>query len=347
MLVPAKIRSAGYGAAARHGLASTATLHVVADLTDSSRGQFEAVVYPMAIVAGNARPPVTHYLRTSLSLHGGHRIRQSKLRGGAPWILVANHVRDVLADLEGIQPKLGDRLECHLGLKTGANRVFLNPPEDLEPELLRWAVRGRDLSPFRYRSRTRLLWTHDARGEARQTLPPRATAYLMAHQSELRGRKDFQTGAFWMLFRTRPATSRYRVVWADLARELTAIALTTTDDGGRIPLNSCYIAPTPNGAQADRVAAWLNSTWIRVVARLSALPAAGGFARFSAETVARLPLPAAVLADTQLDSLARAGRAGNLVQEELDDIVARHLGLSSPGRRALQSVVGKGPTTRR
>jgi hypothetical protein len=126
-----------------------------------------------------------------------------------------------------------------------------------------------------------------------------------------------------------------------------AIALTTTGDVDRIPLNSCYVAPTSSGAQAERVAAWLNSSWMRVVARLSALPAASGFARFSAQTVARLPLPAAVLADTQLNSLARAGRSGGVVQEELDDVVARHLGLSTSGRRALQSVVGKGPTTHR
>ncbi|MFL5403906.1 MAG: Eco57I restriction-modification methylase domain-containing protein [Gemmatimonadales bacterium] len=338
MLVPAKIKSAGYAASARHGLATTATLHVVADLT-SAMSQFDAVVYPMAIVASKCRPAQNHHLRTTLESPGGYRIRQSTLGGGAPWILVANHVRDALSELELIQPKLGEKLVCHLGLKTGANRIFLNPPDELEPEVLRWALRGRDLTPFRYRSPTRLLWTHDEHGGPRAILPSRATAYLMAHRAELRGRKDFHGGPLWTVFRTRPAVARYRVVWADLARRLVAAALTTTDDQSRIPLNSCYVAPTSCRAHAERVAAWLNSSWLRVVARLSAVPAAGGFSRFSARTVAQLPLPDAVLSDSRLDRLAQAGRGGCAVQEELDDIAGRHLGLSPAAEHALRSLV--------
>jgi len=93
------------------------------------------------------------------------------------------------------------------------------------------------------------------------------------------------------------------------------------------------------GAEAERLAAWLNSTWLRAVARIGAVPAAGGFARFNAQVVAGLPLPDTVLADGRLSRIAREGRAGGDVQEELDAIVAQHLGLSASAQNALRGVV--------
>jgi hypothetical protein len=326
-------------AAARHALASTTRLHAVADLTGSPQAVFEATVYPLAIVAGKAAPLDGHRVRTTLSLENQRQVMQTELRGGGPWILVRDHVRDSVAELEQIQPKLGDNAICHLGLKTGANRIFLNPPADLEVEVLRWAIRGRDLRAFRWQSRTRLLWTHDDLGRPSRELPPRAAVYLSAHYAELRARKDFKGGAPWAVFRTQAAVARYRVVWADLARRLVAVALSKPSDREHIPLNSCYVAPMPTGAQAERLAAWLNSTWLRAAARTGAVPAASGFARFNAQVVARLPLPDGALADGRLSRIAREGRAGRAVQEELDDIVARHLGLSASAQSALRSVV--------
>jgi hypothetical protein len=339
MLVPAKVTSAGYGAAARHALASTTRLHAVADLTGSPQAAFEATVYPLAIVAGKAAPLGRHRVRTTLSLENQRQVMQTELRGGGPWILVRDQVRDAVAELEQIQPKLGESAICHLGLKTGANRIFLNPPADLEAETLRWAIRGRDLRPFRWQSRTRLLWTHDDLGHLRRDLPPRAAAYLSVHHAELRARKDFKGGVPWGVFRTQPAVARYRVVWADLARRLVAVALSKPSDREHIPLNSCYVAPMRTGAEAERLAAWLNSTWLGAAARTGAVPAASGFARFNAQVVARLPLPDTVLADVRLSRITREGRAGQAVQEELDDIVARHLGLSASAQTALRSVV--------
>ena len=244
----------------------------------------------------------------------------------------------MIAALERDHPRLGERVICHLGLKTGANHVFLNPPESIEPEVLRWAIRGRDLSPFSCRRRTRLLWTHDANGQARRDLPQRAAAYLAPHLPQLRARGDFKRGPPWTVFRARPAVARYRVVWADLARRLSAAALTTSRDLEQIPLNSCYVAPARSASEARRLAAWLNSSWVRTAARVGAVPAASGFARFNAGVIARLPLPDAVLEDQALDRLARTGRDGERVQEELDDRVARHLGLSSSDQSALRSL---------
>jgi hypothetical protein len=339
MLVPSKIASAGYGATARHALASITTLHAVADLTGSAGAAFDATVYPLALIMRKTAPAPLHRVRTSLPRKDGNGVRQSELRGGGPWILVRNGVGSVVAALEHDHPHLGDRITCHLGLKTGINRVFLNPPNHLEPEVLRWAVRGRDLRPFRCHCRVRLLWTHDAWGSPRSELPPQAAAYLKSHDAALRARRDFQGGPSWVVFRARPAVARYRVVWADLARRLAAATLSTAGDVDRIPLNSCYVAPVQSGAKAQAITAWLNSTWLRAAARLGAVPASSGFARFNAQVVARLPLPDSALADPGLSRLARAGRAGAVVQEELDDLVSRHLGLSSSAQSALRAVL--------
>jgi hypothetical protein len=137
------------------------------------------------------------------------------------------------------------------------------------------------------------------------------------------------------------------VVWADLARRLVAAALTTHNDLQRIPLNSCYVAAATSASAAERLAACLNSTWLRAAARLVAVPAAGGFARFNAKTITLLPLPTPVLNDPALSSLARAGRAGAGVQDELDELMARHLRLPSSAQNALRTVVDSAACRRR
>ncbi len=339
MLVPAKIASAGYGVTARHSLASTTTLHAIANLTERAGAEFDATVYPMALIASKAAPPPHHRVRTTLALTSEVGIRQSRLVGGGPWILVGDRLRSVLETLLRDHPALGERFACHLGLKTGANHVFLDPPEDLEPEVLRWAVRGRDVAAFRCVPSTRLLWTHDAEGRPRPVLPPRCTAYLVRHHAELRARRDYTGGPPWTVFRVRPAIARHRVVWSDLARQLVAAALTTRKDLSHIPLNSCYVATMMSVVEAERLTACLNSTWLRAAARLGAVPAASGFARFNAQTIARLPLPTSAFADSDLTRLAQEGRAGTLMQEELDEAVAKHLGLSSDAQNALRAVV--------
>ena len=339
MLVPAKITTAGYGAVARHELASAVTIHALADLTGEVQHEFDALVYPMAFVLGKTPPTDAHHVRTGLALDGGSRVRQSELRGGGPWILVGDRLRRALVEVCGDHPRVGDRLRAHLGVKTGANRIFLNPPGQLEAELIRRAVRGRDVRPFRCRDSVGLLWTHDSRGQPLRVLPARVAAYLRQHLGELRSRRDYRSGSPWTLFRVTPSLARYRVIWADLARQLTAAALTGRHDRNRIPLNSCYVAPARSRLAAESLSAWLNSTWIRAAARIGAAPAASGFARFNAQTVARLPLPDSVLTDIGLSRLARSGRAGLSVQDELDAAVARCLELSPSAQNAIQDFV--------
>ena len=346
MLVPAKLATAGYGAAARHALASSTTLIRLADLTGQPDAAFDATVYPLALVASNAPAPAGHQVRTTLDTRPAGRVLQSSLAGGGPWVLAADRGRSLVIRLQREHPRLGGRLACHLGVKTGANHLFLDPA-DVEPELLRWAVRGRDVRPFVVRARVRLLWTHAPDGAPLARLPPLAAARLEPHATALRARADYGGGPPWTLFRTHAATRAHRVVWSDLARRLTACALTGRAAAGCVPLNTCYVAPTDTAEEALRLAAWLNSTWIRALACAGAVPAASGFRRFSARTVGSVPLPETVMADPELAALARAGAREPSGQESLDDHAARHLSLSDTDRRALRRLVAGRPSDRR
>lgn len=339
MLVPAKVAAAGYGAAMRHALAAGTTLLAVADLTSDPRAAFEATVYPLALVLRNATAPARHRVR--LALGPGPTVPQASLRGGGPWLLRREPLRHALERLREGHPPLGTVVSCRLGLKTGANRVFLDPPE-VEPEVLRWAVRGRDVAPFAVRGRTRLLWTHAADGSPLPRLPPLAGAYLAPHLGALRARADYTAGPAWTLFRAQAAAAPCRVVWADLARTLRAVSLASMPE--MVPLNSCYVALARTDLEAERLAAWLNCSWMRAAARVGAVPAAGGCARYTAATVGALPLPGGALADPDLSTIARHAAEGRPVQADLDDITARHLSLGEPQRSALLAALdGRAP----
>ncbi len=334
LLVPAKLASAGYAARARAALAATATLHAVADLTGDTDAGFEATAYPMALIATRRTPAAGHAVRRALEPGGAAGAAQSEL-GSGPWIVRHDHAARVGRELAMRHPPLSERHRCQLGLKTGADRIFLDPPEPVEPELLRWAVRGRDVAAFATACRRRLLWTHDDSGRPLERLPPLAHAYLARHEATLRARSDYSGGPPWSVFRAGPAAAPNRVVWADLARRLAAAALTGAEARCLLPLNTCYVIATRLPAEARLLAAWLNTTWCRALAALVAQPAAGGYLRFGAAPVGSLPLPASVSADEVLLRLADRMSAGEPLHEELDALAAGHLGLDAAARDAL------------
>jgi hypothetical protein len=193
--------------------------------------------------------------------------------------------------------------------------------------------------PFGVAARRRLLFTHSSDGKPLPSLPPAAAAYLAGHIETLRARADYTGGPPWSLFRVGAATAANRVVWPDLARRLNAAALVGRRDARLVPLNTCYVAPVRSAVEGERVTAWLNATWLRAAARAGAVPAAGGFARFTAGVVGRLPLPTSVLTCTSLPELAAAGRRGEPIQDDLDELTGRHLELSAGARSALRRLL--------
>ncbi|MEO8200197.1 MAG: hypothetical protein ABI679_06735, partial [Gemmatimonadota bacterium] len=340
LIVPAKIATAGYGAAARRGLARDLTLHLLSDLTTND-AQFDATVYPMMIVSGKARPPRDHVVRLVADSAQGPCIRQDRLEPGAPWILRNVDVAPLASELSARFPPLGQSHRMHLGVKTGANDVFLDFPEDIEPHLIRPAIRGRDVSPFTVTKTIPLLWPCNDQGEPLECLPQNALNHFQKHRNVLLARTDYKRGPAWTLFRTGPAMAPCRVVWPDLALRLTAVALTGPKHAHLIPLNTCYVMPVTSAAEANATAAFLNSTWARALARLGADVASGGFARFNVRAIARLPFPPTVPLDRRLADFARDDSHPS-DQETLDELAAAHFDLSAAERRILASVAGVG-----
>jgi len=342
LLLPAKLATAGYAATMRRGITRSSTVLVAADLRNDPRSSFDATVYPLALIVRREEPPSSHRIRPTLGdMSGGTRGILQRDLGSAPWALVPDPVRESLTRLRAEFPLLGDRYAPQLGVKTGCNRAFLDPPDTIEPELIRFAIRGRDVSAFQVRPIRRLLWPCDERGRILETLPSMARAHIERFARSLRRRSDHRAGSdrLWTLFRTRPASARYRVIWPDLGRSLGAAPLVLERQASLIPLNTCYVLPVRDGATAIRLAAWLNSTWCRALAAAVADPASGGFRRFNASVVSSLPAPPALFGDRDLLELGKAGLAGRMTQEALDERAASLLGLTDLERHALASTV--------
>jgi hypothetical protein len=335
LLVPAKLGSAGYGTVARRSLARDLTLNSVAELESSYPAAFDATVYPMAVVTTKQRPGPDHRVRLELGKPSGPSVVQSSLGGGGPWILRRNGAAGIARDLAQRFQPVGGRFAIHLGVKTGANHVFLNPPETLAGSLIRDAFRGRDIEPFRVVRSRPMIWPCSEDGKPLSQLTGNALAHFTVHERTLRSRADYRDGPLWMLFRTIAGVVGPRVVWADLSRTLTAAVLGDTDR--RIPLNTCYVIRAPHSV-ALTLSAWFNSSWMRGLARLQADPASSGFARFNARTIGALPLPESITVNPKLSVFAALASRGSYLQEELDELTAPHLDLSPTALRTLASV---------
>src|SRR2546425_4772149 len=284
LLVRAKLAARGSAEPLRRRLADTTRVERVARV-DRTESAFGAAVYPMALVAARAEPASREQVATRLGPKGqAPQIAQRALQADGPWILYPDTIR-VARHLRGAFPTIGDRWSPQLGVKTGADDVFVVPHPD---RATRPAARGRDLGPWRFTLRAHVLWTHAPDGRPLERLPPELARALGPHLDRLRRRSDYRSGAPWQLFRTALAHAPHRVLWPDLGRRLAAVR--PPPEG--VPLNTVYGIATRTADDAHALAALLNSRWLTALARLRADPARGGFHRFNARVVPELPVPA-------------------------------------------------------
>ena len=322
LLVPAKLATSGYAEPLRQHLSHRAQIARAAPLTEPAARAFAAAVYPMALVA--ARGDATGFETTATALGpkpGAPGVPQRLLQAEGPWILVPDADR-VARRLRAAFPTVGDRWTPQLGVKTGADDVFLVPDASAGT---RPAVRGRDLGAWRCDARLHLLWTHDADGRPLPRLPSAVAAHLAPHVDRLRRRADYRAGAPWQVFRTGLARAQHRVLWPDLGRRLAA----AVPEPAIVPLNTVYGIVTRDRDESVGLAALLNSRWLTALARLVADPARGGFHRFNARTVRDLPIPPA--GSPVWAVLAALGDR----REPADDAVADSFELDDRDRRAL------------
>jgi len=319
-LVPAKLTSSGYAEPLRQHLAHNTEIARAAPL--KSRGQaFAAAVYPMALVVVRTAPRATYQVATSLGpAASAPRIPQHLLAQAGPWILSRDAMRTARR-IRDAYSRVGDRWMPMLGVKTGADDVFLlsAPSHWTRP-----ALRGRDLTTWRATPRVHLAWGYDNDGRLLARPPAELRAALAPHLDRLCRRHDYRDGPPWQVFRTGLACRTHRVVWPDVARRLRAVV----PPANAVPMNTVYGIATRDDADAHALAALFNSRWISGLGALAADPARGGFHRFNARVVAGLPVPRG---DDAWARLAAAGRN----HTPTDDLVAELLELDAADCRAL------------
>jgi hypothetical protein len=244
----------------------------------------------------------------------------------------------------------------HLGVKTGADGLLVGEPSELEGrtvrvtlplagavtlerDVVRAAVRGRDVDPFRVKPGRVVLWGYARHGRPRPTLPAKAAAFILRHKDVLEARADYRGGPLWTLFRTEPAFAAHRLVWRDIARRPAAAVLDeVTDDA--VPLNTCYVACFADRTTALAAAAVLNSTWAEALIRATADEARGGYRRCNARVVGSIPLPTGTGAVRRLADLAHhAHHESRWSHADLDTSVAEALKLSGPVQAQLRPLV--------
>lgn len=325
MLVPAKLATAGYAEILRSRLARETQLERVASLEEAAPA-FGAAVYPMALVAARRDPDPSATVRCGLgSGPPGLPLPQRVLQSPGPWPLIPDAAA-VARRLTRDHPRLHERWSPCLGVKTGADAVFLvsEPVPGSRP-----ALRGRDIARWVTWPRLFLLWPHDGAGRPLQRLEGPLALRLTPHLDRLKRRSDYRGGPAWQVFRTGLALAPHRVLWRDLSRELTAVV----PSPDVVPLNTVYGIATRTAADAHALAALLNTVWCTALARLGADPARGGFRRFNARVVGALPLP--IVDQNAWETLAEHGRRS----EPADGLAADLYQLDAADRRALARLI--------
>jgi hypothetical protein len=327
LLVPSKLATSGYAEPLRRRLADATRLERVAPLDDASAGEaFGAAVYPMVLVAARRDPEAGAAVSLTLGPEqAAGRLSQRSLQAQGPWVLVPDAGVVARRLLRECQP-LGERWTPRLGVKTGADEIFVvgDPIPGTRP-----VVRGRDVGRWRAAPRAFLLWTHDAAGRPLERLPGPLAERLGPHAARLGRRTDYRGGPLWQLFRTGLGIAPFRVLWADLARELAAVV----PPPDIVPLNTVYGLATRTADDAHALAALLNTRWCTALARLAADPARGGFRRFNARVVAGLPLP--TTDEHAWGVLVEHGRR----REPADALTAELFRLDANDRRVLERLV--------
>jgi type I restriction-modification system DNA methylase subunit len=351
-LLPSKVATAAYGETARRGLVRESRIAYVHRVSEKAAARFGATTYPIGIVVRKEIPQPEHSV--SLGFGGSESVPQAALDRPGPWMLLPHEVQSALEEFRSSGTPLDQVARPALGVKTGADRVFVgdvlrvhkncaivqfgDQRVPVEIEVLRPALRGRDIRPFSSTPSKILVWSHGVDGAPLPTIPPNVRRYLDCHAHRLMARADFKGGPLWTVFRTKSAVASNRVVWADMARRPRAVALDETDARDSVPLNTCYVAALPDRENALALAVVMNSSWAAALTHAIGDEARGGYRRINARVAGQIPLPASARARAALADMSLEAHQRSVCQDDLDEAVADALCLSSRIRRALRDV---------
>lgn len=315
LLLPMKLWRSLAGSALREFLSRRTTVHRLDDFSES-RHAFEATTYPSVLLA-RATPSQSD--RVTMSVHRGSCSQEwdvdmaaLTLDGtpGAPWLTLTPKARRAFERFRNAGDPLHERFGLpRLGVKSGCNAAFVVRILDtsravayvvdadgqtgtIELEMLRPVLRGDAVAQMRGDPpREWIIWTHADNGVPLERLPEHAAKWLRRRYGALVARSDAaRQKRWWSLFRVEAADwRRSRVVWADFGRQPRAMVLPVGDR--TVPMNTCYVVPCVDEADASALATLLNSklaaAWLNAIAE----PARGGYHRYLAWTVGLLPVP--------------------------------------------------------
>ena len=221
----------------------------------------------------------------------------------APWNLLSSEAASLVKRLRSGHRTLEDvALRISAGPATGRDRIFVFPRDDhpeIEPELLRPAVRGRDISAYYITDPQLTVLIPYLFGPlgAPDLIPlkrfPGAARYLDRHRSELSGRHCVRVwGKSWYDLHDSPSidlASQPKILVPDVAIS-NRFAI---DRGAYFPLHSTYyILPKP-GIDLDYLVAVLNSSVAAFLIKAQAPVVKDGFNRYRQQFTMSLPVPSA------------------------------------------------------
>ena len=352
LTVPSKLLRAGYAGPLRALVRREATVVSLDDRAHGGRSGFDATVFPSVWVLRRSPPSPDAPARVRVATASGRalegRTRQcdlSLLEGpSAPWLAWPASTVASLRRAMRAGPALASFLRPCLGVKTGANEVFVRSADraaELPESCRAAAVLGRDVAPFGIAPSCVALLAVDTLGRPLRAVPQDVVTYLRAFSAILERRADARGAPRWAVFRTDLLAGRWIVVWRDIASRLEAALLTRAGPSDPAPLNTCYGVVAPDLHTAHWLTAYLNSGPARAIAAVLAERASGGCYRFSATTVGALPLPPDPTAPP-VRALARFGaratESGEWDSHDLDALAARALDLDAATAGALRDL---------
>lgn len=258
--------------------------------------------------------------------------------GSAPWQFRATGLLDIVERIRAGCPTLANLAKrISAGPATGRDQIFVRKRGELdciEPELVKHAVRGRDVAAFKITdARLDVLLPFDFSKAEPQLITlskfPRAKRYLEKHRRELETRHCVRVWekAWYDLHDspTHDVAKETKIIVPDIAESCRF----AVDSGGYFPLHSAYYAILEDGSTIDYVTAIMNSKVVEFIIRLLAPVAKDGFSRFRRQFLAAIPIPMPDLATRR--SIVRASRSTG----DLDDAAMHLFRVSRQDARAI------------
>jgi hypothetical protein len=260
----------------------------------------------------------------------------SQTLGAGPWQFRSAELLEVVERVRAGCPTLANLASrISAGPATGRDELYVRPRGelDVEPQLIKRALRGRDIGAFGVTDPyLDILLPFDfSRPEPRLVSLsrfPRAKRYLERHRHDLENRHCVRVWEkAWYDLHDSPThdlAGQTKIVVPDIAESCRF----AVDRGAYFPLHSAYYVLLHDNDLVEYVTAILNSRVVEFMVRLLAPVAKDGFSRFRRQFLATIPVPVPRAATRK--AIVRTSRSA----DALNDAVS-HLFQVAPADRRL------------